>query len=750
MKTADGKPCEGLDQGPFEPIAVIGLAALMPDAKSIDAFWQNIIDSKVSIREIQEGRWPGPVDHFYREGGPGNSQEGFTYAKIGALVHGFEFDWRRWRQPPGTLPQIDPCQLWAVSVAADAIEQAGYDGETKDIDRSRCGVVFANALGGENRNLSNIRVWSNHTSQLAKKHGLAEQNIEAFKEDLLEGTPRIDEDTMPGELANVVSGRVANLLDLQGPNHAMDAACASSMAAVLDACRLLQTRQVDVMLAGATDRTMDPATFSKFSAIGALSPSHSTPFDARANGFVMGEGAGVLLLKRLSDAIADGDEVHAVIRGIGGSSDGRGKGITAPSQRGQVQAIARAYNQAGYEASTVELVEAHGTSTKVGDATELSTLSLLWDGFPHGDHVAVGSIKSQIGHLKAAAGIAGIMKSVMALHHHTIPPSAGFETPNPTVEWSEIPFFVPTEARDWPKPEGHPRRAGISAFGFGGTNFHVALEGYDAAYHSELAAKWEQRWAAYAAIEQPTSAGTNIPSVLDSAAVPSMTHEQLKAIEGGMVLLSSHDMKGLKSKVTGLSFKGTTFDEDPKGIRLSNTLQQASASFDSSAQLRMAIIATSWAEFEKRCALAIKAMDDEEKWGFLQAQGRLDHKRRSTSRERQSGTHVPGSRQPICRYDSRFASTLQRSSTGVVPSRPNDDRCFGWGNTVKFCPPFPPLEKGANRGRAQTEANRVHSTSNAHCRPGFGEGAERPRASPRYGRLAIPLVSMLLSCQLVF
>ena len=261
---------------------------------------------------------------------------------------------------------------------------------------------------------------------------------------------------MPGELANVVSGRVANLLDLQGPNHAMDAACASSMAAVLDACRLLQTRQVDVMLAGATDRTMDPATFSKFSAIGALSPSHSTPFDARANGFVMGEGAGVLLLKRLSDAIADGDEVHAVIRGIGGSSDGRGKGITAPSQRGQVQAIARAYNQAGYEASTVELVEAHGTSTKVGDATELSTLSLLWDGFPHGDHVAVGSIKSQIGHLKAAAGIAGIMKSVMALHHHTIPPSAGFETPNPTVEWSEIPFFVPTEGSGLAKARRPP------------------------------------------------------------------------------------------------------------------------------------------------------------------------------------------------------------------------------------------------------------------------------------------------------
>ena len=623
VTTADGKPCEGLDQGPFEPIAVIGLAALMPDAPSIEAFWQNIIDSKVSIRELHEGRWPGPVDHFYREGGPGNSKEGFTYSKIGALVNGFEFDWRRWRQPPGTLPQIDPCQLWAVSVAADAIEQAGYDGDSKDIDRTRCGVVFANALGGENRNMSNIRVWSNHTSRLAVKHGLAASNVEAFTEDLLEGTPRIDEDTMPGELANVVSGRVANLLDLQGPNLAMDAACASSMAAVLDACRLLQTRQVDLMLAGATDRTMDPATFSKFSAIGALSPTHSTPFDARANGFVMGEGAGVLLLKRLSDAIRDGDEVHAVIRGIGGSSDGRGKGITAPSQRGQVQAIARAYNQAGYPASTVQLVEAHGTSTKVGDATELSTLSLLWDGFPKGDHIAVGSIKSQIGHLKAAAGIAGIMKSVMALHHRTIPPSAGFETPNPTVEWSEIPFFVPTQARDWPKPDGHPRRAGISAFGFGGTNFHVALEGYEPAYHSSLAEMWDQRWAAYAAIESPTPVASSVASVFDSSAKPTMTHEELKAVEGGLLLLSADSVGGLMGSLETLSFAGPNFDQDPKGHRLSRVLYEASSNFNPKATMRMALIATSWQEYEKRKALALKAMEDEEKWGFLQAQGVL-------------------------------------------------------------------------------------------------------------------------------
>ncbi|MGB1679055.1 MAG: beta-ketoacyl synthase N-terminal-like domain-containing protein [Poseidonia sp.] len=618
LTTEDGKACEGIEQGPFEPIAVIGVGALMPDAHDIDAFWQNVLDAKVSIKPLPEGRWPGPVDHFWKEGGPGAHTEGFTYAKIGALVTDAEFDWRRWRQPPGTLPQIDPCQQWAVTVSADAIEHAGYDGESKDLDRSRTGVVFANALGGENRNMSNIRVWSNHTAELAKQHGLPADQADAFTASVLEGTPRVDEDTMPGELANVVSGRVANLLDLQGPNHAMDAACASSMAAVLDACRLLQTRQVDVMLAGASDRTMDPATFAKFSAIGALSPSHSSPFDARANGFVMGEGAGVLVLKRLSDAIRDDDAIFSVIRGVGGSSDGRGKGITAPSQRGQIQAIARAYAQAGYPASSVELVEAHGTSTKVGDATELSTLSRLWTGVEGTGKVAVGSIKSQIGHLKAAAGIAGIMKAVMALHHRTIPPSANFETPNPTVDWNNIPFFVPTQPLDWPRPSDHPRRAGVSAFGFGGTNFHLALEGYEPDYHAPLASQWDARWQAYSG--QSSAAA---PSIFDGALEATMTHEALKAVEGGVLLLSGDSLEEVAAQLGALSFSGPLFDDDPRGRRLSEALQTASGAFEATAAVRLAVVATSWAEFSKRQTLAAQALADKDKWGFLQAQGVL-------------------------------------------------------------------------------------------------------------------------------
>ena len=282
ITTANGKEADGLNQAPFEPVAVIGMAALMPDAVSIEEFWQNILDAHVSIKEVPKYRWDPEI--YWEDGAPGNITEGKTYSKIGAFVENYEFDWRRWRQPPGTLPQIDPCQLWAVTVSAAAIENAGYGEGGKELDRARTAVKFANALGGENSSQSNKRVFTAEMRKKAIENGVSPAQADAMVEKICEGKPRIDEDTMPGELANVVSGRVANLLDLQGPNYSTDAACASSMASLLDACRLLQTRQVDVMLAGATDRCMEAPTYAKFSAIGALSPSHSTPFDAKANG----------------------------------------------------------------------------------------------------------------------------------------------------------------------------------------------------------------------------------------------------------------------------------------------------------------------------------------------------------------------------------------------------------------------------------------------------------------------------------
>ena len=230
---------EGIAQGPFEPIAVIGMGCIMPDAENIEQFWSNILNARVSIKEVPEGRWN--IDDFWTPGSPGNVDYAKTYAKIGAFIEGYEFDWRRWKVPPGTLSQIDICQQWAVTASASALEHAGYLGDENrfELPNASTGVVIANALGGEFRNLSNHRVWADQfTRQAVEIGGMPEESVEKLKQAMSEGKPEIDEDTMPGELANVMAGRVANLLDLQGPNHSTDAACASSMSAVLDACRM--------------------------------------------------------------------------------------------------------------------------------------------------------------------------------------------------------------------------------------------------------------------------------------------------------------------------------------------------------------------------------------------------------------------------------------------------------------------------------------------------------------------------------
>ncbi|MEK9146218.1 MAG: polyketide synthase, partial [Elusimicrobiota bacterium] len=235
----------------------------------------------------------------------------------------------------------------------------------------------------------------------------------------------------------------------------------------------LRLRQFDMAVTGGVDQMMTPPSYVKFCKIGALSPDGSRPFDAGANGFVMGEGSGVLILKRLSDALRDGDRVYALIRAVGASSDGRGKGITAPNPKGQRLAVERTFSQVGYGPDSVGLLEAHGTSTKVGDVVEAQTAAEVFKGAA-ARSIGLGSVKSQIGHLKAAAGVASLIKATLALHHKKLPPTINFKTPNPGIDWDKSPFSVITELREW-ESKG-PRRANVSAFGFGGTNFHVALE----------------------------------------------------------------------------------------------------------------------------------------------------------------------------------------------------------------------------------------------------------------------------------
>ena len=289
------------------------------------------------------------------------------------------------------------------------------------------------------------------------------------------------ENSFPGLLGNVVAGRIANKLDLGGTNCVVDAACASSLSAVHLAALELQAGRADVVVTGGADTFNDIFMYMCFSKTPALSPTgDARPFDAAGDGTILGEGIGVVVLKRLSDAERDGDRVYAVVKGIGSSSDGKGNAIYAPSAAGQVKALRNAYRLAGVSPDTIELVEAHGTGTRVGDGVEISALTDVYRaaasaGAPW---CAIGSVKSQIGHTKAAAGAASLIKAVLALHFKTIPPTIKVTDPVEPLRAADSPFYVSGQKRPWLSLPAHPRRAAMSAFGFGGSNFHAVLEEY--------------------------------------------------------------------------------------------------------------------------------------------------------------------------------------------------------------------------------------------------------------------------------
>lgn len=466
--------------GPFdEPIAVVGMGLRLPGSDSPESFWKYIIEKRSGIVKAPVDRWRN-IDYYYD---PNPKVPDKTYSCIGGFITDFAFDPLKFRIPPSVAKKMDRTQKLAISCVADALEDAGLKPE--QLKGMKVGIVIGNSMGGETTDRYAERLSLPRTldmlSESFQKVGLdaaaTQAAIEIFKQRYLEDLPEITEDSLPGELPNVISGRVANVFNLEGPNFTVDAACASSLAAVMNAVNGLRSGFMDIALAGGVDAAMHPSSFIKFCKVGALSSDGSRPFDARANGFIMGEGAGIMVMKRLSDAIKDRDRVYGVVLGVGSSSDGRGKGITAPNAAGQERAIKACLEAAQVEPRAIGLIEAHGTSTPVGDTTELILLDEFFRkaGAPVGS-VGVGSVKSQIGHLKAGAGAAGLMKALLAVYNRTLPPTINIETPNPCINWQDSPLKLLTEAQPWKTVNGNPRRAGISAFGFGGTNFHVIIQ----------------------------------------------------------------------------------------------------------------------------------------------------------------------------------------------------------------------------------------------------------------------------------
>jgi 3-oxoacyl-(acyl-carrier-protein) synthase/NAD(P)H-dependent flavin oxidoreductase YrpB (nitropropane dioxygenase family) len=450
-----------------EPVAIVGMACLFPGAASLREYWDNILGRVDATRDVDPARWLPELFHD-----PARRGRDSTPSTRGGFLDPIVFDPARYGIPPSSLAAIEPVQLLALEVAARALEDAGPAAISHH--RDRCAVVVG--IGGAH-DLGNDYAFRTLLPQhLARSGGMTTEARDALVARLSTSLPEWTEDSFPGFLGNVVAGRIANRLDLRGPNFTVDAACASSLAALDVGLRLLRTGAADVAVVGAVDGTNHAPGYLAFASTHALSSAgRCRPFDEGADGTVISEGAAVIVLKRLGEAVADGDRVWAVLRGTGASSDGRSTSLTAPHPDGQRRALERAYRDAGVNPLTVGLVEAHGTGTRVGDPAEIEALGRVFAG-GEPRRCALGSVKSGIGHTKVVAGLAGLIKSALALHDRVLPPTLGIETPNRAVDWESSPFFLCTEALPWLPPRDHPRRAGVSAFGFGGSNFHAVLE----------------------------------------------------------------------------------------------------------------------------------------------------------------------------------------------------------------------------------------------------------------------------------
>ena len=458
------------------PLAIVGMSCRLPGADGLDEFWRLLQSGASAIRRMPDAKLNREL-YF----DPVKGRRGKTYSDIGGCISQRELDWSILPIDRSEAGHWDPCHLILCEAAAAACCDAGWDPRNLPL---RKGAVFVghsggSTLGGEiaYRSLLNEQV-----DLISSIPGFLNsvEDLEGLKSALLDrlqaGRPQRDETGKPMLDAGFASALISRALGLTGTHMSIDAACASSLVALALGAASLQTGQSDFAIVGG-------ASFNKsdsmilFSQAQSCSASGSRPFDEAADGLISSEGYVAIVLKTLERALADGDRVHAVVRGIGISSDGRGKSLWAPRKEGQYTAIRRAYS-ADVTPASISMIEAHATSTQVGDATEMEALSQFFgEHCLPGQRIPVGSVKSNIGHTLETAGLAGVVKSVLAIQHATIPPSINVKNLNRSIKWDEIPLYVATQCAPWPTLAANvPRRAAINAFGIGGLNVHVIVE----------------------------------------------------------------------------------------------------------------------------------------------------------------------------------------------------------------------------------------------------------------------------------
>ncbi|MGE6709873.1 beta-ketoacyl synthase N-terminal-like domain-containing protein [Hyphomonas sp. NPDC076881] len=459
---------------PAAPIAVVGIGAIFPGRGDTTGFWRDIFEGRNLLTDTPPTHWL--ADDYY-DANPLTPDR--TYGRRGGFLSPVAFDPLAFGIPPAALQTTDTAQLLALVAARMTLDDAERDSGGK-FDRTRTSVILGVASATELTAHMAGRLQRPAWVNAMRQAGLPEDEVQDIARRIESHYTEWKESTFPGLLGNVVAGRIANRLDLGGSNYVTDAACASSLSALQIAMHELRAGDSDMVLTGGVDALNDILMFMCFSKTPALSPTGDCrPFSNAADGTMLSEGIGMIALRRLEDAERAGNRIYALIRGIGGGSDGKGTAIYTPLPSGQARALRRAYDQAGYGPGAVDLVEAHGTGTKAGDKAELEGLHQVFGEHASGNEpwCAIGSVKSQIGHAKGAAGSASLVKAIQSLHRKVLPPTIKIEEPADVIRDSAC-FYVNTEARPWISAPARPRRASVSSFGFGGSNFHVALEEY--------------------------------------------------------------------------------------------------------------------------------------------------------------------------------------------------------------------------------------------------------------------------------
>ncbi|TKF72495.1 acyltransferase domain-containing protein [Vibrio sp. F13] len=455
------------------PVAIVGMASMFANSRYLNKFWDLISEKIDAITEVPDTHWR-PEDYYDSD----RTTPDKSYCKRGGFIPEVDFNPMEFGLPPNILELTDTSQLLSLIVAKEVLEDAKLP---EGYDRDKIGITLGVGGGQKIAQSLNARLQYPVLKKVFKSSGISDDDSEMLIKKFQDQYIHWEENSFPGSLGNVISGRIANRFDLGGINCVVDAACAGSLAAMRMALSELVEGRSEMMITGGVCTDNSPTMYMSFSKTPAFTTNETIqPFDIDSKGMMIGEGIGMVALKRLEDAERDGDRIYSVIKGVGSSSDGKFKSIYAPRPEGQAKALKRAYDDAGFAPHTLGLLEAHGTGTAAGDVAEFGGLnSVFSENNEEKQHIALGSVKSQIGHTKSTAGTAGLIKAALALHHKVLPPTINVSAPNPKLDIENSPFYLNTQTRPWMKRvDGTPRRAGISSFGFGGTNFHVVLEEY--------------------------------------------------------------------------------------------------------------------------------------------------------------------------------------------------------------------------------------------------------------------------------